>query len=66
MRRKCFNCAEAVKQCQPDINPECELRVPMIWQLIEPGKIDGLQRCLQSLKMRIEPVGKDDFTIEMA
>jgi hypothetical protein len=66
MKRKCFNCAEIKKGCQPHVKPVCELRLPMIWQLIEPEKINGLQRCLRSLGMKIEPVGKNDFTIEMA
>ena len=65
MLLKCRNCAEEKKGCKPKIKPLCELRLPMIWQLIEPDKIDGFQRCLRKLGMRIEPIGKDDFVIEM-
>ena len=66
MMRKCFNCAEIKKGCNPDIKPNCELRIPLIWQLISSEKIGGFERCLRKLGMKIEPIGNDDFTIVMA
>ena len=57
---------ERTKGCRPDSNPTCRLRLPMIWQLIEPDKIDNFQRCLKNIGMKIEPIGRDDFIIVMA
>jgi len=61
--KKCDNCGERTKGCRQDSNPTCELRLPMIWQLIEPDKIDNFQKCLRSIGMKIEPIGRDDFRI---
>jgi hypothetical protein len=65
MLRKCRNCGELKVGCNPHDKPVCELWLPMIWQLIQPDKINGFQRCFRSLGMKIEPIGKNDFTIEM-
>ena len=43
--------------------PPCELKLPMILQLIEPDKINKLLTVLGKLKMRINIIGKNDFQI---
>ena len=63
---KCRNCGELAKGCKPEIDPECELRLPVIMQLVEQRKIDAFQRCLQNLGMKIKMIGSDDFDIVMA
>ncbi len=65
MNRKCVNCNEYTKTCHKGETPVCELRLPIIWQLLDPHKIDGLQRCLKNLGMQIVPIGNDDFKITM-
>lgn len=60
---KCRNCGEIVKGCKPETAPECELRMPMIMQLVEPRKIDNFQRCLRKLGMTIKMLSEDDFEI---
>jgi hypothetical protein len=61
--RKCDNCAEWVKTCQPTKKYVCRLMMPMLWQLLDARKVQGLFTALHKLGMRLEPVGKDDFTV---
>ena len=63
---KCRNCGEIVKGCKPEIAPVCELRMPMIMQLVEPMKIDAFQRCLRNLGMQVRMIGHNDFEIVVA
>jgi hypothetical protein len=60
--RKCENCAEWVKTCGHS-KPVCELRLPMLWQLLDARKVQGLFTSLHRIGMRLEPVGKDDFMV---
>jgi hypothetical protein len=61
--RKCENCNEFTKDCKRGKTPVCSLRLPIIWQLLDPRKIGNFEKCLRSLHMKIEVVGNDDFKI---
>ena len=62
LRYGCNNCGgESKGKCRHE--PPCELKLPMILQLIEPDKINNLLTAFSKLKMRINIIGKNDFQI---
>lgn len=65
MKRKCRNCNELLKGCNPEKNPLCELRTMMIEQLVAPHKINALAETLDRLGLVFRQIGVSDFVIEM-
>ena len=64
MKRKCRNCKEWSKDCNPEKNPKCELKTMMIEQLVSPHKVGALLSVLGKLGYKFTPIGKNDFIIE--
>lgn len=64
-RYNCNNCTkEGRLGCRPDVKPECELRLPIGYQMMDNDrKISGFVSMMDRLRLKIETVGPTDFVI---
>jgi hypothetical protein len=64
-RYNCHNCFDRdKKKCFPEKKMECELRVPIGWQMVDSErKLAGFHSVMKAFNLRIETYPNGDFAI---